>query len=134
MNERTYRRLIIGLLGALVVIIGLVALASPSGEGADLPEPIEALFPLPGDTVVRQAAIEVDLPVGYTLELEVDGVRIPPQEIGVTPATGRFIWQPGPSSVLATWESGEHSIVIRWERLQGAVADIGTFTWTFRVT
>ncbi|NIS30635.1 MAG: hypothetical protein GWN07_10125, partial [Actinobacteria bacterium] len=95
--------------------------------------PIQGLFPLPGDTVVRQTAIEIDLPVGYELDLFVDGIRIPAAEIGVTEATGVRIWQPGPFSLFAAWTPGDHSVEISWERIGGGAVDRGEFRWTFRV-
>lgn len=116
------------------MITAVVLLTDTHGEDAALPEPLQGVFPLPGDTVVRQTAIEVDLPVGYSLDLEVDGTRIPPAEIGHTPATGVYLWQPGPTSLFEVWEGGEHEITIRWDRVAGGRPDPGAFSWTFRVT
>ncbi len=126
--------MLIGSIFALGVVALLVRLADPSGEPAHLPDPIEAVFPLPGDTVVRQTAIEIDLPVGYALDLEVDGIEIPEAELGHTEATGVFLWQPGPTATIQTWGGGEHTVTIRWDRVAGGRPDPGEFTWRFRVT
>jgi len=131
-SRSTFRIVVIASSLALAAIAVAVAL-SPSGSEADLPPPIESVFPPPGDTVVRQTAIEVDLPVGYRIEFEVDGTTIPAGEIGETPATGVFIWQPGPTTLLPGWSPGDHTVTVRWERTIGSSPDIGTFTWTFRV-
>jgi len=133
-NPRRYRQLITVAAGLLIVLIGIVWILNPQGESADLPRPVEGLFPLPGDAVVRQTAIEVDLPVGYSLDLEVDGVSIPTAEIGFTPATGQYTWQPGPTTLFEVWDAGEHEVTIRWERLTGGGPDPGEFTWRFRIT
>ena len=132
-DAATYRRLMIGGIAALAVLIVGVATLTPSGEAPDIPDPIEEIFPLPGDIVVSQTAIEVDLPVGYELELEVDGIPIPRREIGFTAPTGRWIWQPGPTSLFAAWTGGDHTVTIRWARTEGGTIDRGEFTWTFRV-
>ena len=133
MDRGRYRVVIIGLFTALVAVIGLTVVFAPAGDRPRLPEPLEAVFPLPGDAVVRQTAIEVDLPIGYTLEIEVDGIWIPPHEIGYTAGTGEFSWQPAPGSVIVLWEPGEHTVTIRWDRIAGGRPDPGEFTWTFRV-
>ncbi len=134
MNARRYRQILLASIAALAALAVVVLLANPRGEEAALPEPLEAVFPLPGDTVVRQTAIEVDLPVGYSLELEVDGVRIPQIEIGHTEATGIYLWQPGPTALFEVWEGGKHTITIRWDRVAGGRPDPGGFSWSFRVT
>jgi hypothetical protein len=118
---------------ALVALIAIVWAVNPLGDDAALPSPLEGIFPLPGDTVVRQTAIEVDLPVGYSMALIVDGVKIPQIEVGSTPATGRFLWQPGPTTLFELWSAGEHTVTIEWERISGGGPDPGSFTWTFRI-
>lgn len=118
-------------LAALVVAVWAVA---PSGDEVELPRPLEAVFPLPGDTVVRQTAVEVDLPVGYTLEMSIDGITISSAEIAFTAGTGRYQWQPGPGRLFEVWEGGEHTITAQWNRTSGGPPDAGEFEWTFRVT
>ena len=133
MNRRRYQVVIASLSVALAAVVGLVVLLQPDAESRLLPEPLEAVFPLPGDAVVRQTAIEVDLPVGYMLEIEVDGIWIPPHEIGFTEGTGEFTWQPSPGSMVEFWAPGDHTVTIRWDRVAGGRPDPGEFTWRFRV-
>ena len=45
---------------ALAALVLAVAALLPSGEETEIPEPLEGLFPAPGDAVVRQTAIEID--------------------------------------------------------------------------
>lgn len=133
MDRRRYRALLAVSATALVAIVSIVIAAGPNGDEVPLPAPLEAVFPLPGDVVVRQTAIEVDLPVGYSLHLEVDGVAIPSTEIGFIEATGQYMWQPGPTSLFAVWDGGEHSVTIHWDRTIGR-PDPGSYSWGFRVT
>jgi hypothetical protein len=128
-----HRLVYAGLGLALAALIASVIALAPSGERTALPEPLEGVFPLPGDVVVRQTAIEVDLPVGYTLDLVVDGRLVPAVEVAVTPSTGVWRWQPAPGSTTEQWSPGEHTVSIRWERTSGR-PDPGEFTWVFRVT
>ena len=127
-------RLVYTGLGLLLVAILAVAFAFyPEGEHSPLPDPLEAVFPNPGDAVVRQTVIQVDMPVGYGLDLIVDGVRIPDQEVGFTQATGVFTWQPTPGGTMEIWTAGRHTVRIDWDRLAGGRPDPGTFTWSFTV-
>lgn len=132
-NASTYRRVMVVSLVALVVVIVGIWVVNPLGDDAALPDPLEGVFPLPGDTVIRQAVIEVDLPVGYEIELEVDGIRIPRAEIGSVPATGQWSWGPGPGMLWEAWQPGEHTVTVRWDRSAGSRPDPGEFTWVFRV-
>jgi hypothetical protein len=118
---------------ALVALIALVWAVNPLGDDAVLPSPLEEVFPLPGDTVVRQTAVEVDLPVGYSATFIVDGIKIPQIEMGVTQATGRFLWQPSPTTLFQLWTTGDHTVTVEWQRVSGGGPDPGSFTWTFRI-
>ncbi|MEX1207966.1 MAG: hypothetical protein WEE36_05055 [Acidimicrobiia bacterium] len=133
MNHRHFRTMMLVLALALAGVVGLAFILAPDGEEPDLPGALEAVFPLPGDAVVRQTAIQIDLPIGYAVEIEVDGIWIPPHEIGLTEATGEYRWQPSTESVLPFWEPGDHTVTIRWDRVSGGRPDPGEFTWTFRV-
>jgi hypothetical protein len=126
-------------MAALVVGLGAVVttvvLFYPHGRADTLPDPLEAVFPLPGDVVVRQTAVEVDLPVGYdVVSLEVDGSAVPEGEIAVRVATGEFSWQPSPGASMQEWSAGEHTVRVRWERTSAGTPDPGEYLWSFRVS
>lgn len=133
MDSRTYSRIIAACTVALLLVVAVVWLVNPLGDDAALPDPLEGVFPLPGDTVVRQTMIEVDLPAGYEVELEVDGISIPDEELGLLEGTGRWSWGPGPGRLWDVWDGGEHSVTARWDRPAGTTPDPGSFTWVFRV-
>lgn len=133
MNRSRSRLVLLGLTLALAALVALVVVIYPEGEDGGLPNPLEELFPRPGDAVVRQTAIEVDLPVGYDLDLYVDGRRIPDSEIGFTAPTGVWIWQPAPGRSFDQWSAGEHTVLITWDRVEGGGPDPGEFEWSFRI-
>jgi len=122
-----------GLALLLAALVGFVVVLYPEGENSALPEPLEDVFPRPGDVVVRQTAVEVDLPVGYDLDLYVDGQKVPELELGNTPSTGRWIWQPAPGGSIEEWGPGDHTVLITWDRVAGGRPDPGEFEWSFRV-
>lgn len=127
-------RLVYGGLAALAVAVVALGIAlAPAGDPMELPAPIEAVFPLPGDSVIRQTVIEVDMAVGYEAQLTVDGFPVPPSEMGVVEATGVHRWSPSPASLfLAEWRPGLHTVEVQWRSVTG-LPEVGSFSWSFRV-
>lgn len=129
----TRYRLIFLLLGvALALVVIFAVIWAPGGREFRLPAAVESITPGNGETVLRQIDLRIDMQVGYTIELFIDGVRIPADEISATEATGRFTWVPGPSKTFEEWSVGPHSIGITYERL-GDRIDVGQLSWVFRV-
>jgi uncharacterized protein (DUF58 family) len=122
--------LLLGLALALVIVFAVVW--APGGREFRLPPAVDSISPSNGETVLRQIDLRIDMRVGYNIELFVDGVRIPDDEIAHTPATGRYVWVPGPAKTFADWTLGTHSVGITYERAGGRV-DAGTLSWVFRV-
>lgn len=128
-----YRLIYLGLSVALMAIVGLgIAFGSPDGRSPDRPAQIEDLVPAPGETVLRQARLEIDLKPGYAVEITVDGFTIPQEELFIVEGTGVYSWQPGPGRSLFEWSPGQHQVSVRWDTRSG-LPDVGEYTWTFRV-
>jgi hypothetical protein len=129
----TYRLIYVGL-GLLA--LAAVVLGAAFGSGSDpieLPSPIERLIPQPGDAVLPQAVLEIDLEAGYLAQIVVDGHPIPESEVIFVESTGVHRWQPSPGGlVFSEWTPGIHTVVITWDSLAG-LPDPGQFEWSFRV-
>lgn len=126
-----YRLIYLGLalVGLAAIVFGIVF--SPDGEAVELPGPIEAIYPLPGDQVPLQATVEIDLEVGYVADITVDGW--PVADASFVEATGVYQWSPtGSHPTIREWTPGEHTISIVWNTYTG-LPDTGSFEWTFRV-
>jgi hypothetical protein len=127
------RALFVGLALALITVVALgVVFGSPDRPGVGRPSQIEAVIPEPGETVVRQTRIEVDLIGGYALDMFVDGFLIPEEELFIVEGTGVYSWQPEPDGVITELSPGQHQVLIRWRTLSG-LPDVGEYSWTFRV-
>lgn len=122
----------------IYVGLGLLALAAAAlgialareGEAIELPAPIEAVVPLPGDGVIRQTSVEVDLLVGYEADIYVDGF---PVDAAFVPGTAVYSWAPEPNSpVMTQWVPGDHTVRVEWRSISGT-PDFGSFEWSFRV-
>lgn len=126
-----YRLIYIGLGLVAVAAIALGIVLSRDGEPIDLPGPVESVTPRPGDMVLPQAVLEIDMEVGYRLEIFVNGWPI--TDATFVEATGVYRWSPSPSNPsLQEWPPGEQTVEIHWDTVVG-LPDPGTFTWTFRV-
>ena len=132
MNPNRYR-ITYALLGLALgaVVIGAILFA-PSGTVTELPDVVDEISPEDGATVLRQTGLEIDLAVDYSLELFIDGVRIPSSEITFNNTTGEYRWAPGPTSTFPEWTPGFHQIEILWDRITG-LPDPGGLRWSFRV-
>lgn len=123
-------------LGLGLLLIGVVALGiafSPQGTATALPAQIEAVSPRPNDAALRQAVVEVDMAIGYTATIFVDGFRVPESEVSVIDATGLYRWAPTPlGSYMTEWQPGEHTVLVQWNTVAGP-ADAGSFEWSFRI-
>ena len=128
----TYRKIYLALGAGLVGVVALgVAFGSPDRVGAGRPQQIEAISPEPGETVLRQTRIEVDVPAGYAIDLFVDGLLIPADELFFVEGTGVYSWDPGAGKAITELSSGQHEVLVRWRTLSG-LPDVGEYTWTFR--
>jgi len=125
-----YRLIYIGLalVGIAAIVFGIAL--SPEGDEVELPGPLEAISPQPGDLVPPQAAVEVDLEVGYQADIVIDGWPI--SDATFVEATGVYRWAPTPNHpTISEWEPGEHTVSVVWDTYTG-LPDTGRFEWTFR--
>lgn len=126
-----YRLIYIGLGLVAVAAIAFGFALSPEGDAVSLPGPVESVSPQPGDLVPPQAAIEIDLEVGYEAQIMIDGWPI--NDAQFVEATGVYRWAPSPSHpTINSWTPGEHTVSIVWNTYTG-LPDTGSFEWTFRV-
>lgn len=126
-------RTLLALLGLVfAALIAATVLLAPQGREEPLPDVVQRIEPARDATVLRQTAIEIDLASGYTLELFVDGLRIPLDEIDTTPEISLFVWRPGAGRSLTEWAPGIHTVLMTWDTVAG-LPDPGELRWRFRV-
>jgi hypothetical protein len=129
----SYRMIYLGLGALLVAIVALGIAFAPEGDVTELPPPLEAVLPVPSNSVIRQTSIEVDLEVGHEATIFVDGFALPANEVTFVEATGVYRWAPSvTSTVMTEWTPGEHVVRVEWVRVVGAPLT-GSFEWVFRV-
>ncbi len=132
MSDAKYRLLFIGLgLAFVAVVVVAVRFGSPEAPKVVLPPALEEITPLPASQVPLQAPIEVDVPVGYRIEMFVDGFRVPESELRFVEGTGVYSFSPSQSSIIE-WGPGPHTVRVTWRKL-GGLPDVGEHSWRFRV-
>lgn len=132
MSSTRYRVILLTLGVALAAVVVFAVVLAPGGTATRLPAQIEQISPVDGAIVLRQLDLNVDMVVGYEIELAVDGISIPQAEVAFEPSTGTASWRPGPGSVIAEWTPGVHTVRITWDTVAG-LPDPGEWTWSFRV-
>lgn len=126
-----YRYIYIGLGLVLVAAVAFGIALGGGGDAVALPEPVQAIHPSPGDLVPFQTGIEVDLEIGYSADIYVDGWLV--QDATFVAGTGVYRWSPTPSNpTINEWTPGEHTIRVVYDTVNG-LPDPGEFEWTFRV-
>jgi len=122
--------LLLGLAAVLVVVMGFV-FGSPDTGREPLPRTLEKISPQPGSQVPLQTPVEVDVPVGYRVDIYIDGFRVPDSEVRFVEGTGVHSWAPTRSSTIL-WTPGPHTVLVSWRKLSG-LPDVGRYSWEFRV-
>jgi hypothetical protein len=135
---------------ALVAVLAVVAYQMASGSSDDpvassggTREFVEQLVP-PGDSqVLQQGTVGIDLVTGWTGELTIEGVLIPPSDLdsgeqasGDTVSSGleRITFTPGPGKVMESLPLGPACAqAVVWERAAGRANSQRTVSWCFEV-
>ena len=126
-----YRLIYIGLGLVAVAAIAFGLAFSGGGEATELPDAIESVSPEPGDLVPLQTFIEVDMQIGYSADIYIDGWLM--DDATFVEGTGVYRWAPSPNNpTISEWTPGEHTVRVVWDTIDG-LADPGDYTWTFRV-
>lgn len=151
--DRTMLLISAGLaIGFILIIAGLLS-ATTGRDALRLPDEIELVDPSPGDSVLGQSEILVDLVPGYTGELVIDGQTLPVVEIvaAANPEPGqdiapdtlvtrfdlgtntlRFLPQEG--APIERLEQGPHTVKVVYWRIDEGPTAARSFTWQFDVS
>lgn len=129
------------------VLVGLVIVAALAGfvyaftiggdqtqDAQRVNSAVERLIPPDGSpAVVRQAEIGIDLVVGWTAVLIVDGVEIPEDQLRRNEPEAQVFFMPGPGKVIEALAPGPHTVTALIWRLENETrADARPVRWSFR--
>lgn len=140
--------------GFVLIILGLNS-AVTGREAENLPDTIENISPGPGDTVLRQSQIYVDLVAGYEAVLILDGLELPVTRLdelqgsGAQPRPGAQVelpptaiydagnfsisFQPQEGAAITGLFQGRHTASVVYWKVDESREKAQSFTWTFVV-
>jgi hypothetical protein len=136
---------------ALTFIVAGVATAVTGTAAQHPPVGVDRFIPAPGELVLRQTQIGVDLAAGYRGDLIVDGQSIPtydltPNECSLNtqkftghdavfdPGQNTVYFTPSPGATIERFAPGEHRISVRYWRLCENPDTALATSWSFKVT
>lgn len=131
-SARNRRLIIIGLLAlAAVLLAAAIAIYQSNPSTNDLPVAIQSVVPDPGSNVLSQTDVTVDLAVGYTADLEINGVLIPEEQLFRVEALNQLSYEPRDGKVVPRLLPDQNCVrVFYWLIAQGP-EDSATYSWCF---
>lgn len=128
------RRLIMTLIAAAAAGGFVFAFSGPTLTDVDnLPGPVEAVFPLPGNLELRQAQIYADLAPGYTGYLSINGQEVPEDDVQFVPALNTLTLKPGPGSDFSALQEGSHCATVFYRQIGQPRTNSTAYRWCFRL-
>jgi hypothetical protein len=129
---------------ALAIFIGAYAANSdPSANsGCSQPKAVELLYPPCNTQAFQQAQVGVDMAPGYTVDLVVNGVPIPLDQIQNSAAQNTvearvvpdiYLFAPGPDKALERLKPGPNTATVSYRKVGANEATRQSFTWGFTV-
>ena len=129
------------LIAAIIATAGIASITTAAlvrdGEGGPpLDSRIEELIPAPGSEVLAQQAFGLDLSDAprHTIELFLNGERLPDDESVRASAVNRVIYQPGRQQAIERLRAGENCVrAIFYPFAEGRTSpNRGEVRWCFR--
>ncbi len=125
---------VLGCLGGLVVAANHTVTGEPEVEMSGTAI-VEQRIPARGSEVLRQAQLGIDLALGYTGVLVVNGTEIPESQLLYRPELNQIFFSPGEGQVVDQLRAGENCVQpIVWKvesnRASGQYLD----EWCFQAT
>jgi hypothetical protein len=95
---------------------------------------VEVLVPKPGDIVLRQSQVGVDLAPGYQGTLDIDSVPMPEDQLTLNDALNQVFFQPGTGKDVEEFTPGRHCVTAHFFRTIEGPELARTFSWCFNVS
>jgi hypothetical protein len=119
----------LALAAALFAIAVVIDRGNPGST--DLPVAIQEISPQAGSNVLSQSDVVVDLAVGYTAELEINGITIPEEQLFRVDGLNRLSFEPRPGKIIEGLRPDQNCVrVFYWLIAQGP-SDQQVYDWCF---
>ncbi len=129
---------------AIAIFVGAYAANSdPSANnGCNQPKAVELLYPPCNTFVFQQAQVGVDMAPGYRVELVINGVPIPLDQVQNRAAENAvearvvpdiFLFTPGAGKAVERLKAGPNTATVSYRKVGTNEATRQAFTWSFTV-
>jgi hypothetical protein len=135
--------------GLFLIVAGFRAGQTGDADTRITDPAIEKLIPSPGDLVLRQGEVGIDLAPGFAGQLAIDGKSIATHEVGESqtptafdtnldarfdPGNGTVLFTPRAGAPIEAFSPGKHTIVVTYWRVTEGKEQAKTFSWQFSVS
>ena len=116
---------------AAVLFAIAVVIYRGNPSSTDLPVAIQSIAPVAGSNVLSQTDVTVDLAIGYTADLEINGVLIPEEQLFRVEALNQLSYEPREGKVVPQLLPDRNCVrVFYWLIAQGP-ENPSRFDWCF---
>lgn len=113
----------------LFAVAVFISVNNPSGT--DLPVAIQSVAPERASNVLSQSDVVVDLAVGYTAELEINGIVIPEDQLFRVEALNQLSYQPGIGKIVERLRPDQNCVRVIYWLIATGEDDSSSYTWCF---
>ncbi len=131
-SAKSRRLIVIALLALAAAVFAaaiIVATGNPDNDG--LPAAIQNVQPAPGDNVLSQVEILVDLNAGYDADLVVNGVTIPREQLGEVRGLNVITYRAGEGRAVESLLPDQNCVQARYWEISTGPDSAKIFTWCF---
>lgn len=98
---------------------------------SSLPTAIQAVAPEPGSNVLSQSDVLVDLAVGYTAEIEINGFVIPEEQLFRVSGLNQLSYEPRTGKVVPSLRADQNCVTVDYWLIAQGPEDSQSYTWCF---
>lgn len=116
-------------IGLIVLVWTQLGDGEPARDGA-----VEELIPGPGDEVLSQTAVGIDLVDGerYVVSLTLNGEQIPDEQLLVAESLNRVTFDPGEGQVVENLRAEQNCVLAEFYRLVDGPQSVESEFWCFQ--
>lgn len=122
----------ISLLAAAAALFAIAVVIDRNNPGsASLPPAIQAVAPEAGSNVLSQTDVLVDLAVGYTAEIEINGFLIPEDQLFRVAGLNSLSYEPRPGKIVPNLRPDQNCVTVNYWLIAQGAETAQDYTWCF---
>jgi hypothetical protein len=131
-SARTRRLIIISMLAAAAALFTVaVVVYQGNPRSTDLPVAIQAVGPEPGSNVLSQTDVFVDLAVGYTADIDINGIKIPEAELFRVEGLNQLSYEPREGKTVPRLLPDQNCVRVFYWLIARGPEGATPYTWCF---